>query len=84
MERSQIDVSWQEVGADYRIESASGGPLDRNLDPRTLAGIQAVAAGITVDNAPMTTAPGTVATFLLRAVDPAYDAVLAGTPAALP
>ena len=43
-----------------------------------------MAAGITVDNAPMTTAPGTLTTFLLRAVDPAYDAVLAGTPAALP
>ncbi len=84
VEGSQADVSWQEVGADYRIESASGGPLDPSLDVRTQPGVQAVAAGITVDNAPMTTAPGTLTTFLLRAVDPAYNAVLAGTPAELP
>jgi putative ABC transport system permease protein len=84
VEGSQADVSWQEVGADFRIESASGGPLDPTVNLRTLAGVQAVAAGITIDNAPMTTAPGTLATLLLRAVEPAYDAVLAGTPAELP
>lgn len=84
LERSQAAVSWQDVGADFRIESASGGPLDPGLDLRTLAGVEAVAAGVTIDNAPLTTAPGTLTTFLLRAVEPSYDAVLAGTPAELP
>ena len=71
VEGSQVDVSWQEVGADYRIETASGGPLDPDLDPRTLPGVEAVAAGITRRRrADRRRRPGPSATFLLRAVDP--------------
>jgi putative ABC transport system permease protein len=84
VERSQAQVSWQEVGADFRIESAFGRPLDPRVDPRTLDGVEAAAAGFKLDNAQLTTTPGTLSTLLLHAVEPAaYDAVLAGTPAAV-
>jgi len=85
VERSQDEVSWQEVGADFRIESVAARSLGPEIAPRPVGGVEAVAAGFTLAETPLTTGPGTFTTLFLEAVDPtAYDAVLAGTPAARP
>jgi putative ABC transport system permease protein len=79
--RSQLAVSYQDVGADYRLESTNGGDLDPSLDPATVGGVQALARGLVVADASLSTAPGNRSNVTLEAIDPAgYDAVTAGTP----
>jgi putative ABC transport system permease protein len=84
IERSQTDVSWRDVGADYRIESSGPAALDEDLDAAAVPGVGAVAAGLVAIDVPLSTGPGQRFTILLEAVDPvAYDAVLAGSPVEL-
>jgi putative ABC transport system permease protein len=84
VERSQIAVAWADVGADYRVESAGGGTLDAGLDLQGIAGAGAVAAGVVVRDAPLSTAPGNRASVVFEAIEPAaYDEVTAGSPVAL-
>ena len=79
--RSQLVVSYQDVGADYRMESINGGDLDPSIDPAAIHGVQAVARGIVVTDASLSTAPGNRSTVTVAAVDPtAYDAVTDDTP----
>jgi putative ABC transport system permease protein len=81
IERSQTDVSWRDVGADYRIETAARSGLDPGLDPRSLPGADAVAAGLVEIDAPLSTGPGRRYPILLEAVEAgAYNAVLTGSP----
>jgi len=79
--RSQLGVSYQDVGADYRFESTNGGDLDATVDPATIDGVRAVARGLVVTDASLSTAPGNRSTVTVEAIDPTgYDAVTAGTP----
>jgi putative ABC transport system permease protein len=80
LEDSQAAVAMQDVGADFRI-SAAGGPLDPGLDLGSVAGVEAVAAGLVVPDAGQSTTSRSTTTVLALAVEPgAYDDVLAGTP----
>ena len=84
IERSQLEASWREIGADYRIQSPSGGALDAALDPSSVAGVQGVAAGMIDADVSIETAPGKRASWLFEAIDPAtYPQVLAGSPVAI-
>ena len=84
VERSQVEVAWADVGADYRIETTSGSALDPALDPRAVSGAGAVAAGVVVRDAALSTAPGNRASVTFEAIDAeAYEEVVAGSPVAL-
>jgi putative ABC transport system permease protein len=84
IERSQLEVSWQEVGADYRIEARSGGSLPADTDPSALPGVAAVAKAFIARDAPLSTAPGQQFRMLFEAVEPgAHAALLAGSPVAI-
>ena len=45
VDRGQVDDSWRQVGADYRIEDDDGGTLAPRVDPTAIPGVGAVAAG---------------------------------------
>jgi putative ABC transport system permease protein len=81
LEGSQTAVATQDVGADYRITAVAGGPLDPSLDPRSVPGVEAVAAGLVVPDAGQSTSTRSQTTTVVAlAVEPgAYDDVLAGT-----
>lgn len=82
LERGQLVASYLTVGADYRVETATQGPLARSVDPAAIPGIEAVAPGI-VDPAAAFSSGSTQASHIyVQTIDPvAYDAVTAGTPA---
>lgn len=83
IERSQAQVAWQDIGADYRVIARSAGALPDELDARDVAGVEAAAEAWIVPNASLSTGPGRRFTMLIEAVDPAaYSAVLAGSPVA--
>ena len=83
IERGQVAASWRDVGADYRIEAASGGPV-RVGDLGHVPGVEAVAAGAIATTTAAVGEVGRQASTTLIAVEPAaYEAVLAGSPAAL-
>ena len=48
----QVAASWQEVGADYRIDAHPDGSLGPDVDPATVPGVEAVAAALMVEAAP--------------------------------
>lgn len=79
IDRGQVDAAWTQVGADYRIELAEG--LDAaSIDPTTVAGVDAVAAGFADQSASFADSPSQRSQVVLQAVDPdAYLAVTAGT-----
>jgi len=80
IERSQVEVAWQEVGADYRIATSSGDALDATLDPRTIDGVEAVAAGLVDPGGVLSTGPGRRTGMLIVAIEAsAYATVLAGS-----
>jgi putative ABC transport system permease protein len=85
IERGQVAASWQEVGADYRLDAVTGSGFAPETDPSVVPGVEAVAPALVTTT---TRASGdikrvTPATFV--AVDPtAYAAVLAGAPVAMP
>jgi hypothetical protein len=82
IEQSQMDASWQEVGADFRVEAASGIGLEVGADPRS-SGWTNVAAGFVEPDAQLSTSPRDLTNILLQGVESAaYDAVLADAPVA--
>ncbi len=84
IERSQTDVSWRDVGADYRIESAGRAAIDPSFEVAGIPGLEAVAGALVALDAPLSTGPGKRFGVLFEAVDPAaYDEVLAGSPVEL-
>lgn len=79
----QVAASWQEVGADYRIDAAADGALGPEVDPGTIPGVEAVAAGLIEPTTPVRGEVGRAASTSLIAIEPAaYAAVLAGSPVA--
>ena len=79
IDRGQVDAAWTQVGADYRIELADG-PDSASIDPTTLAGVDAVAAGFADQAATFADSPSQRSQVVLQAVDPdAYMAVTGGT-----
>lgn len=81
IERSQREVAWQAVGADYRIETAPSGSLAASIDPPSIAGVEAVAGGRVNPDATLSISAAESATVQFLAVEQAaYDAVLTSAP----
>jgi putative ABC transport system permease protein len=81
IERSQSEVSWRDVGADYRIETTARGGLDPRVDPRGVPAVEVVAAGLVESDALISAVPGRRFPVLLQAVEAsAYNEVLSGSP----
>ena len=84
VERSQVEASWREVGADFRLESPSGHAIAATVDPTSIAGVEGVTAALIDSDLAIEPAPGQRSTWLFEAIDPAtYPTVLAGSPVAL-
>ena len=82
VDHGQVAASYLQVGADYRLEEIGIGGLPPSLDPSTIPGVQAVAAGVVDDTADLATGPSTRATVDFDAVDVGpYSTVTAGTAA---
>ncbi len=80
----QVEASWQEAGADYRIDALPDGSLGAEVDPATVPGVEAVAAALTETTNPVRGEVGRPGSLSLIAVDPgAHEAVLAGSPVAV-
>ena len=80
----QVAASWQEAGADYRIDALPDGSLGAEVDPATVPGVEAVAAALTETTNPVRGEVGRPGSLSLIAVDPgAHEAVLAGSPVAV-
>ena len=84
IERSQTEVSWRDVGADYRIQAFGRTGLDPGITVAGIPGVADIAAGLIAVDAPLSTGPAQRFSILFEAVEPtAYDEVLAGTPVEL-
>jgi putative ABC transport system permease protein len=86
VDRGQQVASWENLGADYRIERIGGGPVNR-LDPLQVPGIQAVAGAYIDRQARFASTPNQRGSILFYALEAdAYAGVTAGSPvdAALP
>jgi len=82
LDRGQLAASYQEVGADYRIENALGGVLAPDLDPMRVAGVSAVAPSLFDPSARFSVSTIDTSTITFNAVDPdLYTAVTVGTAA---
>jgi putative ABC transport system permease protein len=83
VDRGQLTASWDNLGADYRIERVAGGPVTDAVDPTVVDGVQAVSAGLLEPTAGFRGAPGLAprGSILVYALQPAaYDQVVAGSP----
>jgi putative ABC transport system permease protein len=81
LDRGQLVASYREIGADYRLEMI-GSNTFTNVDPASIPGVEAAAAGLYDAAAPFAGTSRQRASVRLQAVDPpAYAAVTAGTPA---
>jgi len=82
VDRGQLTASWQELGADYRIESEGGLPLAPAVDPSVVDGVAAVARGYLDPAAVVTAGTSDRRTLPIFALEPAaYRDVTAGSPA---
>jgi putative ABC transport system permease protein len=82
VDRGQVVTSYQDVGADYRVERIGIGALPASLDPARIPGVQAVATGVIDASAGFASQPDQQASIYLEAVDPQrYEQVTAGTAA---
>jgi putative ABC transport system permease protein len=80
IERSQAARSWQEIGADYRIESRTAS-FDPGLDPMTVPGVEASSAGLIEPDALLSIGAGRRVRAYVQAIHgPSYEEVLAGSP----
>jgi putative ABC transport system permease protein len=85
IERGQVLAGWQEVGADYRAESASGTDFSLAVDPSTVDGVDAIAPALVTPAAHVTRDSARSIGATLVAVDPtAFAAVLRDAPLAPP
>jgi putative ABC transport system permease protein len=81
IERSQAAVSWQEIGADFRVEAPGASGLDPGFDPLATTGVEATSIALVVPDSLLSTAPGRRFSTLVEAIHaPSYEAVLAGSP----
>ena len=84
VDRGQQDSSWQEVGADYRIDTISGAGLSSRIDPDAIAGVEAWAEALVDVAAPFEGQSNQRTNIYLHAPDlAAYPGVVAGSPAAV-
>ncbi|NJD28397.1 MAG: hypothetical protein FIA92_08875 [Chloroflexi bacterium] len=84
LRHGQEVASYLEVGADYRLERVGIGALGPSFDPSTVAGGEAVGAGVDVPAARFSSTPRQRVPIFLGAIDPVgYDAVTDGTAADL-
>jgi len=82
VDRGQLAASWQDFGADYRVESEGGLQLAPGVDPSVVEGVTAVARGYLDSGAVFATGTSDRLTFPLHAIDPAaFRQVTAGTTA---
>lgn len=82
LDRGQVDATYLELGADYRLEPVGGSVLPPSMDPASIPGVSAVAGGLREPTAALASTPRQRAAIFLEALDPvAYDAVTAGTAA---
>ena len=82
LDRGQVVASYQDVGADYRLQEVGIGVLAPSLKPADIPGVQAVAPGWIDTSAAFAHTTSQVTTTYLVAVDPkSYAAVTAGTAA---
>ena len=80
IDKGQVDASWREVGADYRVEAPPGATLAA-VDPASVPGITAVAPAFVNPTAPFELSGGRTARIHFEAIDAAaYAAVAAGSP----
>ena len=81
LDRGQVDASWREVGADYRVQAPADQNL-RHLDPAAIPGVEAAATAFVSPGAKTMLPLGVVIRVDFIAIDaPAY-AVVAGGPIA--
>ncbi len=79
LDRGQVEASWREVGADYRVETEYGTSLGR-VDALAVPGVEAVATATINPSVSFSIAAALFARIQLVAIDaPAYAAV-AGSP----
>ena len=84
IQRGQFAASWQEVGADFRIEAVPGSTLGSVADPVTVDGVEASAAALNLLVPPAFGSPGSATGVILHAIEPVdYEAVVADSPAAI-
>ncbi|HEX9635827.1 MAG TPA: FtsX-like permease family protein [Candidatus Limnocylindria bacterium] len=82
VDRGQLTASWQEFGADYRVESEGGLTLASAVDPSVVDGVEAVARGYLDPAAVLAIGASDRRTIPLLGVEPAaYRDVTAGSPA---
>jgi putative ABC transport system permease protein len=80
VDRGQQVASWEDIGADYRIERIGGGPVDR-LQPQAVSGVEAVAPAYIDRQARFSSTKNQRASILFYALDlDAYADVVAGAP----
>lgn len=80
--RGQETASYLDIGADYRVERIGLGSLAPAADIQAVAGVEAIAPGLTDTSAPFATTAGQRSSIFFEAVQPAeYARVVAGTPA---
>jgi putative ABC transport system permease protein len=81
LDRGQVDASYAEVGADFRLERIGSNAMTF-LDPAAVPGIAAVAGGYVENAARFASTDRQRASIRIEAIDaPAYAAVTAGTSA---
>ena len=81
VDRGQVAASWQEFGADYRVESEGGLTLAPGVDPSVVVGVEAIARGYLDPAAVLATGASDRQTIPLLGVEPAaYRDVTAGSP----
>lgn len=84
IERGQLAASWQEVGADHRVEAPPGSSIPDDLDVAGIDGVTGVAMGMSVAVPPSVGTAGSATPTLLHAIEPAaYEAIVADTPVAV-
>jgi putative ABC transport system permease protein len=82
IDQGQQVASWENLGADYRIERIGGGPVDR-LDPMQVPGVEAVAGAYVDRQARFSSTAQQTSSISFYAIDPsAYDQVTEGSPVA--
>ena len=78
LDRGQVEASWREVGADYRVEAPEGQNL-HVLDPASIPGVEAAATAFVSPSSKLRMPLGMVIRVDLIAIDaPAYAAVATG------
>jgi putative ABC transport system permease protein len=81
VDRGQVDASWREVGADYRLETITGAGVSPRVDPGAVPGVHAVARGMVDSLAPFASTANQRSTIYLHAIEPAaYAEVTADGP----